>query len=79
VKFYLRSENNDAIKLEPQRAEYEFYSYSPVNGEASVIPGVNRKLIGIRDALGRAARKVKNTSLFYIYDDGTVEHKIIVK
>ena len=79
VKFYLRSENNDAIKLEPQRAEYEFYSYSPVSGEAGVVSGVNRKLIGIRDALGRVARKVKNTSLFYIYDDGTVEHKIIIK
>ncbi len=28
VKFYIRAENSDAIKFNPQRAEYEFYVYS---------------------------------------------------
>ena len=79
VKFYIRSENNDAIKLNPQRAEYEFYVYSPVSGITNVKPNTNRKLIGIKDALGRTVKEVKNTHLFYIYDDGTVEKKIILE
>ncbi len=32
VKFYLRAYNTDAIKLNPERAEYEFYIYSPITG-----------------------------------------------
>ena len=79
VKFYIRSENNDAIKLNPQRAEYEFYVYSPVSGIASVSPNRNRQLIGIKDALGRIVKQAKNTPLFYIYDDGSVEKKIIIE
>jgi hypothetical protein len=79
VKYYIRSENNDAIKLNPQRAEYEFYSYSPVSGIASIMPNTNRRLIGIKDALGRRVEMVKNTPLFYIYDDGSVEKKIIIE
>ena len=79
VKFYIRSENNDAIKLNPQRAEYEFYVYSPVNGITDARPNTNRKLISIKDALGRKIKEVKDTPLFYIYNDGTVEKKIIIE
>ena len=79
VKFYIRSENNDAIKLNPRRAEYEFYVYSPVNSIAGVTQDANRKLIGIKDALGRTVKSAKNIPLFYIYDDGTVEKKIIIE
>ncbi|MDX1284466.1 MAG: T9SS type A sorting domain-containing protein, partial [Draconibacterium sp.] len=28
-KFYIRSSNNDAIQLSPERAEYEFYTFTP--------------------------------------------------
>ena len=34
VKYYIRSQNSDAMSLNPKRAEYEFYIYSvtsPVN------------------------------------------------
>jgi hypothetical protein len=79
LKFYILSENNDAIKLNPRRAEYEFYIYSPVSSIVSVKKDVNRKLIGINDALGRTVKEVKSTPLFYFYDDGTVEKKIIVE
>ena len=79
VKYYIRSENDDAIKLNPQRAEYEFYFYSPVSGMATIMPNTNRRLIGIKDALGRRVEMVKNTPLFYIYDDGSVEKKIIIE
>ena len=79
VKFYIRSENNDAIKLNPQRAEYEFYVYSPVSDVSVIYENTNKKLIAIKDALGRTVSPLNNTSLFYIYDDGTVEKKIIIE
>jgi hypothetical protein len=39
----------------------------------------NRRLIKIVDILGKESKEIKNQSLFYIYDDGTVEKKLIVK
>ena len=38
-----------------------------------------KKLIRIVDVLGREVLPTKNAPLFYIYDDGTVEKKLIVK
>ena len=40
---------------------------------------VNNKLIKITDVLGREVNKESNTILFYIYNDGTVEKKIIIE
>tara|TARA_B100001758_G_scaffold50625_1_gene41125 strand:+ start:9858 stop:11639 length:1782 start_codon:yes stop_codon:yes gene_type:complete len=79
VKFYIRSENNDAIKLNPRRAEYEFYIYSPVSSILDVVSNSTKQLIFIKDALGRVIKPVMNTPLFYIYDDGSVEKKIILE
>ena len=43
-------------------------------------PNVNeRTLIKTIDVLGRETDKNKNQTLFYIYDDGTVEKKIIIE
>ena len=36
-----------------------------------------KELIMITDLLGRPAKEIKNQLLFYIYDDGTVEKKLI--
>ena len=79
VKFYIRSENDDAIKLSPQRAEYEFYTYSYINNVSSIDEVSSRKLIAIKDALGKSVERVANVPLFYIYDDGSVEKRIFVK
>ena len=38
---------------------------------------VEKKLIMITDLLGRPAKQKKNELLFYIYDDGTVQRKLI--
>ena len=38
-----------------------------------------RKLIEIIDVLGRKSRKLKNQPLFYIYDDGSVEKRVILE
>ncbi len=39
----------------------------------------NRKLLKIIDILGREVVSENNTQLFYIYDDGSVDNKFIVK
>ena len=39
----------------------------------------NKQLINIVDLLGRESKDLKNKPLFYIYDDGTVEKKIILE
>tara|TARA_B100000768_G_C11158887_1_gene323651 strand:- start:295 stop:471 length:177 start_codon:yes stop_codon:yes gene_type:complete len=39
----------------------------------------NKELIKIIDILGRERNENKNQPLFYIYDDGTVENKLILE
>ncbi len=39
----------------------------------------NKRLMKITDVLGREDNKKRNTPLFYIYNDGTVEKKIIIE
>ena len=39
----------------------------------------DRKLLYIVDILGRHTKEVINTPLFYIYDNGTVEKKMIIE
>lgn len=79
LKFYIRAENNDAIILNPRRAEYEFYVYSPINGLENINSNIDKQLISIKDALGRTVKQVKNMPLFYIYSDGSVEKRIIIE
>ena len=80
IKFYVRAQNNDAIALLPERAEYEFYTYSVISGIFDASSTTHKQLISITDLLGRTvanSKSLTNTPLFYIYDDGTVEKKII--
>ncbi len=79
VKFYIRAENDDALMLNPERAEYEFYVYSAVSGIVDISLNNNRRLIKIIDMLGRTTIAEKGVPLFYIYDNGTVEKKIIIE
>ena len=39
----------------------------------------NKELLRIIDILGRETKGTKNEPLFYLYDDGTVERKIIIE
>ena len=56
-------------------------------GEFTVISGTtainehisNKELIKVTDILGRETKGTKNEPLFYIYDDGTVDKKIIIE
>lgn len=53
------------------------------NPSSTAITDINssgiRKLISTVDVLGRQSKGLKNKPLFYIYDDGTVEKKIILE
>ena len=128
VKFYIRAENNDALMLSPERAEYEFYvhcvphlSFDTLNTTTNIVwNGMNlstsgdytfllvnsvncdsiahlnliientsnidplnnkknKKLLRITNVLGKATNPTLNNPLFYIYDDGTVEKRIIIE
>ena len=43
-----------------------------------VLNPLQRNLIEVKDLIGRKTKIIKNKLLFYIYDDGTVEKKIIL-
>ena len=47
------------------------------NNEISIIQ--NKKLLSITDMLGRNIKELKNIPLFYFYNDGSVEKKIIIE
>jgi len=53
----------------------------PCNNTTSISEGntSNKQLIRITDMLGRNASATTNAPLFYIYDDGSVEKKMILK
>ena len=38
-----------------------------------------KRLINVIDFLGRPIKESKNQPLFYIYDDGTVEKRIVIE
>jgi hypothetical protein len=38
---------------------------------------LNKQLIQVIDIFGRDSKEIKNKPLFYIYDDGTVDKKLI--
>ncbi|MDC3395014.1 hypothetical protein OAX10_01545 [Flavobacteriales bacterium] len=44
-----------------------------------VLENKNKKLIRVVDVLGRDSKPKNNTPLFYIYDNGTVEKRIIIE
>jgi hypothetical protein len=43
-----------------------------------VLKPIKRELVEVRDVLGRKTKINNNQPLFYIYDDGTVEKRIVV-
>ncbi len=50
-----------------------------VTGTHDISSSSHRVLIKITDVLGRETKGTKNEPLFYIYDDGTVEKRIIIE
>jgi hypothetical protein len=52
------------------------FNVNAINEELPIHKG---KLLKIVDVLGREVKPTSNTPLFYIYDDGTVEKRIIIE
>ena len=51
----------------------------PLSNNISLATETNRRLIRIIDLLGQEKKYKKNTALFYIYDNGTVEKRIVIE
>ncbi len=59
---------------------WNFFSQMSQNTTAiNEVNNTNKTLLKITDILGRTTKEQNNTPLFYIFDDGTVEKKIIIK
>ena len=56
-----------------------FYEVTNIVSAISETTNTDRKSLRITDMLGQETPYRKNTALFYIYDDGTVEKKIILE
>ena len=78
VKFYIRAFNSQALTLSPERAEYEFYTYSTITRNTNVNNGDQKRILKVIDISSKNINTKPNTILLYIYDDGTVEKKIML-
>jgi hypothetical protein len=55
---------------------YPFY----ITGTTSIEEeSINKELLKVIDMLARESKEIKNQPLFYIYDDGTVDKKMIIE
>ena len=61
--------------------DIDFQHYFSTNCSPSVIQehSKNKEFLKVTDLLGRETKGTKNAVLFYTYDDGTVEKKIVVE
>ena len=54
--------------------------YNSTTTQMSDIPKyMDKKLLKVTDILGREVNEERNTPLFYIYNDGTVEKRIVIE
>jgi len=60
--------------LDPQH-----YFSNNCSGTAIQEHTTNKELLRTIDVLGRETQSRNNTPLFYIYDDGTIEKRIVVE
>ena len=65
-------------QLGDENISIENESISTNTHEATTISSL-RELLKIKTILGQSTKPKPNTPLFYIYDDGTVEKKIIIE
>jgi polyhydroxybutyrate depolymerase len=68
------------MDIEASREAWNFFAQqceSNATGILDPLSSTERSIIRIVDVLGRETKGTKNEPLFYIYDDGTVEKKMI--
>ena len=62
----------------PGRYLYD-YVFDICFGLEDLTTPTDSKLFKVTDILGREVNEKRNTPLFYIYEDGTVEKRIIIE
>jgi hypothetical protein len=62
-----------------QNADSSFCNNNSTIIEENNTNTTNKELLKVTDLLGRETKGKKNEVLFYIYEDGTVEKKIIIE
>ena len=80
LNFYLKSDQNSFSIFNDSLQSSNRITYSQFcNSTATEEKSFDKELIRIIDILARETKEKKNEPLFYIYDDGTVEKKIIIE
>jgi hypothetical protein len=80
--YSLTDVNGNIIISGASFSEKESYAFEIANitsTEESIESIGNKRLVKITDLLGRETKGTKNEVLFYIYDDGTVEKRIVIE
>ena len=65
--------------IEFMNIHYGFVMDCITSSDREVIMHSDKDFLKINDPLGREVNEKRNTPLFYIYDDGIVEKKIIIE
>ena len=80
LNFFLKSDQNSFLVFNDSLQASNRITYSQFcNNTAIEEHSVVKELLRVTDLLGREIDRVKNKPLFYIYDNGTVERKIIIE
>ena len=79
LKFYIRSQNNEAMMLSPEKAQYEFYEYSSILSQFNTPVKNERELLKIIDGTGRDVKFTYNVPLFLCMMTEVWRQKIFVK
>jgi hypothetical protein len=70
----------DSVEVTGANFSYSYhYYYSAFTSTAIQEHTTNKELLKVTDLLGRETKGTNNEVLFYIYDDGTVEKRIIIE
>ncbi len=74
---------NNGVCNDPGTGNGQYSTVSACNTACGVSAiqehSTNKELLKVQDLLGRETKGTKNEVLFYIYDDGTVEKRIVVE
>ena len=80
LNFYLKSDQNsfsvfnDSLQASNRITYSQFCNITSIDEKS-----INKELIEVIDVLGRETELRKNEPIFYIYDDGTVEKRIMIE
>ena len=70
---------NNNFSIANSNIDSQQYFSNNCSGTAIEEQTTNKELLSVTDLLGRETKGTKNEVLFYIYDDGTVEKRIVIE